>query len=154
MSLTVKTFFVWAILLSHPDVPAQAANVLFNQGGRQRLEEVFGNGGLATDVVVVWDERRDGALPKDAPIGYATRALTKTGKPTLVPDLVMKAAMEKYAAAAAETAAREAAAAESVVKEKAALQTLKEKIDSGNATTDEIKQALKIVVEKILQQTP
>ncbi len=118
--------------------------VLFNLKGVQRLDDLGVSGKIsATDAVIVWDESKDGPLPKGAPVGYAQRVVNNKTV-TLVADPVMKSAFDSAASA---KAAKDAQDAQDVTD----LAAAKAKINSGTSTNSDIVTAVKILIKKLGQ---
>lgn len=122
---------------------AEAAKILFELGGKQSLVDVGPGGGVTTDATVLWDERKDGAFPKDAPVGYADRVVDlPSGSVSLVANPTKKSAKD---AAEADAAAKDA----QVAIEKSEFDALKAKISAETATAAEIRKAFKYLLKKI-----
>lgn len=88
---------------------AGTKKIIFNLKGVQHFVEVDQTGGVTSEAQIVWDESRDGPLPKDAPIGYASRSVDQsTGKISLDADMnllaIKQAAEQKEIADAAKKA--------------------------------------------------
>ena len=125
-------------------IPAQAQGaemfkILFNLKGTQRLSEVEMSGGVTADAVVVWDERKDGPIPRGAPIGYAERVV-RSGIPALVENSELKSAKavkdQELAAKAAQ-----------LTMDKEELAALAAKVKAETATPEEVRRVLKLYLQ-------
>ena len=123
-------------------VDASAAKILFNLKGNQQLVEVGAGGGVTSEATVVWDERKDGPLPGDAPVGYAERGIDGSGKPVLAQNPAMKADYDAKVQARLDKEVSDA-------QDKAAFQALKLKVKEDTATAADVRRMLKFLLQKL-----
>lgn len=116
--------------------PAWAEQQLVNRpDGKQELLDVGKTGGYDDPARVVWDTRTDGALPKNAPVGFARRVVDRTtGKASLEADFAERDKKE-----AADLAERERKATRA-----AAYEALLQKLKNKTITADEVPELLRL----------
>ncbi len=124
------------LLLLTPSALAKAPlyKILYDLGGVQTLTEVSSSGSVTSDATVLWDEREDGPLPADAPVGHAERVVVG-----IRPGLRSNAA-KLTALRAREKVVSDAEAAK--LKDQERLKVLKEKIENKTSTPEEATEAL------------
>jgi hypothetical protein len=111
------------------------SKILFELNGAQQLEVVGPGGGVTPEATVLWDERKDGPLPNDAPVGYADRVVDGSGKPSLVLNQAKKSSADSAVANKSADAAQDAA-------DRQTIKTLLPKLRAKTATAAETRDIL------------
>lgn len=157
---------------------AQASKIVFSLKGEQQTVEIGQGGGVTSDAQVLWDERKDGPLPANAPAGYAERyeeevsetvsvrepmldekgepVLDENGKPVLhVVEKIIKK-MVPHLRENLELKAEKARRDQNVADEKtaadakrAAYLALKAKVEAKTATAAEVRDVMNYVLKRL-----